>query len=356
MGPAVHPVRRRRPLADADRRGGDRRRAVLFVVALPHRAAAPWSTCAAGGASMREADLPGALLLAVALSGVILAFATADPKIQVFSDQGVWYLLGGAVAAALFVRHQRRADRSAGAEGRPDRDARVGLARGQLLHRSRADRGPDRHPALRAHHRLPRLPAPGRAGAGPVPGGAARRRGHRWLPHPAPAGRRRHGRRDAAGGGRLPADEPVGAHQPGAARPPASRWSSAASASASPWRRSTRQCWPRPPTTCTGSARPSSWWRGWSACSSASRPSPRSGLRSYYAEQGDVPPAREVCDGRSRCTEFTLLLKEAGIAQEQTVFLGAAVCALVAGLLALLLFRRAATRGLAAGDLLRAAG
>ena len=80
------------------------------------------------------------------------------------------------------------------------------------------------------------------------------------------------------------------------------------------------------------------------------------GLRSYYAEQGDVPPAREVCDGKSRCKEFTLLLKEAGIAQEQTVFLGAAVCALVAGLLALLLFRHAATRGLAAGDLLRAAG
>ena len=44
---------------------------------------------------------------------------------------------------------------------------------------------------------------------------------------------------------------------------------------------------------------------------------------------------------------FTLLLKQAGIAQEQTVFLGAAVCAVVAGVLAVVLFRGAATRGAA---------
>ena len=44
------------------------------------------------------------------------------------------------------------------------------------------------------------------------------------------------------------------------------------------------------------------------------------GLRRYYAEQADLPPAREVCDGESRCAEFTELLKVAGIAQEQTVF------------------------------------
>ena len=39
------------------------------------------------------------------------------------------------------------------------------------------------------------------------------------------------------------------------------------------------------------------------------------------------------------------LLKAAGIAQEQTVFLGAAGCALVAAVLALVLLRGAATRG-----------
>lgn len=59
--------------------------------------------------SMVEADLLGALLLAVALGGIILAFATADPEVQVFSDQGPWYLLGSAIATVLFVAHLRRA-------------------------------------------------------------------------------------------------------------------------------------------------------------------------------------------------------------------------------------------------------
>ena len=56
-----------------------------------------------------EADLVGALLLALALGGVILAFATADPKIEVFSPRGRWYLLGALVAAAAFTWHVRRA-------------------------------------------------------------------------------------------------------------------------------------------------------------------------------------------------------------------------------------------------------
>ncbi|WP_235736108.1 MFS transporter [Nocardioides alcanivorans] len=59
--------------------------------------------------SMVEADLVGALLLAAALSGIILAFATADPEVQVFSEQGPWYLGASAVAAVLFVLHVRRA-------------------------------------------------------------------------------------------------------------------------------------------------------------------------------------------------------------------------------------------------------
>jgi hypothetical protein len=52
----------------------------------------------------------GALLLASALAGVILAFATADPKIQVFSDRGWWFLLGSAIASVLFALHLRRAE------------------------------------------------------------------------------------------------------------------------------------------------------------------------------------------------------------------------------------------------------
>ena len=80
------------------------------------------------------------------------------------------------------------------------------------------------------------------------------------------------------------------------------------------------------------------------------------GLRRYYAEQADLPSCARSATASSRCAEFTHLLKEAGIAQEQTVFTGAAVCALIAGVLALVLFRDAPTRGHLDRRPLRAAG
>ncbi|UUZ58904.1 hypothetical protein [Nocardioides sp. B-3] len=76
------------------------------------------------------------------------------------------------------------------------------------------------------------------------------------------------------------------------------------------------------------------------------------GLRQYYAEQGVIPPAREVCDGKSRCKEFSDLLRVAGIAREHTVFYGAAVCAVVAAVLALVLFRTATATPLSTRDAL----
>jgi hypothetical protein len=57
----------------------------------------------------RAADLLGAGLLGLALAGVVIAFATADPEVQVFSPAGPYLLLGSAVAAALFTWRQRRA-------------------------------------------------------------------------------------------------------------------------------------------------------------------------------------------------------------------------------------------------------
>jgi MFS family permease len=73
------------------------------------------------------------------------------------------------------------------------------------------------------------------------------------------------------------------------------------------------------------------------------------GLRRYYAEQTDLPAPMEVCGpGVSRCAEFTLILREAGLTQLQTIFLGAAVCCAVAGVLALVVFRFAGTRGIPA--------
>ncbi len=76
---------------------------VLFVVRCA-TAKRPLVDLRGWGRSAREADLTGALLLAIALGGVILAFATADPAVQVFSDQGLWYLLGSAIATARFRR------------------------------------------------------------------------------------------------------------------------------------------------------------------------------------------------------------------------------------------------------------
>jgi MFS family permease len=59
--------------------------------------------------AMVEADLAGAALLGLALAGIVLAFATADPEVAVLHPQAIWFLVGSALAAAAFVVHLRRA-------------------------------------------------------------------------------------------------------------------------------------------------------------------------------------------------------------------------------------------------------
>jgi MFS family permease len=59
--------------------------------------------------AVRQADLLGATLLAIALGGIVLAFATADPEVQVFAPQGHWYLLGSLAASIALAVHLRRA-------------------------------------------------------------------------------------------------------------------------------------------------------------------------------------------------------------------------------------------------------
>lgn len=61
------------------------------------------------GRSLAEADLAGAAYLAAVLGGIVLAFATADPEVSVFSEQGPFYLAGSAVALVALVLHLRRA-------------------------------------------------------------------------------------------------------------------------------------------------------------------------------------------------------------------------------------------------------
>lgn len=56
---------------------------------------------------LASVDLLGATLLAFALAGIVLAFATADPSVQVFAPAGPWLLGGSAVAVVLFVWRQR---------------------------------------------------------------------------------------------------------------------------------------------------------------------------------------------------------------------------------------------------------
>lgn len=69
------------------------------------------------------------------------------------------------------------------------------------------------------------------------------------------------------------------------------------------------------------------------------------GLRRYYAEQADLPAPQDVCPGgATRCSEYALLLRESGLVQLHTIFLGAAVCCVVAGVVALVVFRHADTR------------
>ena len=71
------------------------------------------------------------------------------------------------------------------------------------------------------------------------------------------------------------------------------------------------------------------------------------GLRRYYAVQVDIPSPNAVCGGtRTRCAEYTRLIEAAGIEQLQAIFLGAALCAVVAGVLAVLCFRGANTRSI----------
>ncbi|MGW6199440.1 MFS transporter [Kribbella sp. NPDC055110] len=59
-------------------------------------------------AVLSRVDLVGALLLAVALAGVVLAFATADPERELMSPAGPWLLVAAAVFAIAFALWQRR--------------------------------------------------------------------------------------------------------------------------------------------------------------------------------------------------------------------------------------------------------
>jgi MFS family permease len=292
-----------------------------------------------------RADLPGALFLAAALGGVILAFATADPRVEVFAPQGWWYLLAAAVATVVFIRHLRTeaaplvprgALRRTPAWGSLVVSFFIGAALVAALIDipifARTTVYPDSQllAALVLVRLLVALPV------GAVVGG--------YLTRTYPAGV------VAAVGMLLAALSFV--------------WMSR-------WDLTSLSGWPATVPLVVGGfgfglalapvnaavlaatdagvhglagasvvvARMVGMLVGVSALTTI-------GLRRYYAEAGDLPSPTEVCGGSSRCDAFDHLLREAGIAQEHTVFAGAAVCAMLAAALAMMLFRGAETRAL----------
>ncbi len=292
------------------------------------------------------ADLPGALFLGAALGGVILAFATADPRVEVFAPQGWWYLLASAVATFVFVRHLRTEEAPLVPRGALRRtpawgSLAVSFFIGAALVAALIDIPifarttvyPDSQllAALVLVRFLVALPV------GAVVGG--------YLT-------RRHAAGTIAAAGMLLA--------------------AASFVWMSRWDLTSLSGWPATIPLVVGGlgfglalapvnaavlaatdagvhglasagvvvARMVGMLVGVSALTTI-------GLRRYYAEAGDLPPPLQVCGGTTtRCDAFDHLLREAGIAQEHTVFAGAAVCALLAGALALVLFRDAATRAL----------
>ncbi len=293
----------------------------------------------------RAADLVGATYLAVALGGVILAFATADPAVELFADQGWWYLLGSALATVALVVHLRRAADPLVPRGalraRPAWGAAVvsffigaaliaAVVDIPLFARTTTYQDSQLLAALVLVRFLVALPV------GAVLGG--------YLVRRTPAGA------ITAGGMLLAA----------AAFAVMSTWGvdsldSVASdvtlvacglgfgLALAPVNAavlaSTEAAVHGLASAIVVVARMIGMLVGISALTAI-------GLRRYYAslEDDPVPAAVDVCDGRTRCQEYTDLLAAAGIPQEQAVFAGAAFCAVVAAGLALWLFRGARTR------------
>lgn len=303
----------------------------------------------------READLTGALLLAAALGGVILAFATADPQIEVFSDRGWWYLAIGALAAAAFVAHLRRAAHPLVPRGAMRRQPAWGsllvsffvgaaliaaLIDIPIFARSTIYPDSQLGAALVLVRFLVALPV------GAVAGG--------YLTRRLPAGVvTAVGMACAAASFLLMAQWDVDALRSWTATVPLLLGGLGFGLALAPVNAAVLAATDDDVHGLASAlvvvARMVGMLVGISALTTV-------GLRRYYAEQADIPPVREVCDGKSRCDAFSDLLRQAGIAQEHTVFVGAAVCAVVAGVLALWLFRHAATGALSAGDVLRAGG
>lgn len=317
---------------------------LLALLARCLTAADPLMDLRAWGRTLREVDLTGTLLLSTALGGVILAFSTADPQIQVLSPQGPWYLLLAATATAAFTWRNRRAAHPLIPPGALSARQAWGallvsffigaaviaavvdvpiFARVTIYNDSQL------MAALVLVRFLVGLPIGAFAGG--------------WLTHRLPAG----------------VVTAIGMTLSATGFAIMSTWG--LTALESPWSTvplflaglgigfalapvnaallaSTADDVHGVTSALLVVARTVGKLVGISALTTL-------GLRRFYAEQGDLPDPMDVCgQGDSRCAEFSLLLQEAGLTQLTTIFAGAAVCCVIAGALALVLLRGADTR------------
>jgi MFS family permease len=301
------------------------------------------------GRITRSTDVLGATLLALCLAGIVLAFATADPEVAVFSPQGPWYLTGSALAGVGFWWRQRRAElplvpRAALAAPAAWGSLLVSFFVGAALivalvdvpvfARLTTEPGSQLGAALVLLRFLLALPV------GAIAGG--------WLVRRLPAGAVTAAGMFASaaafvamtGWGARSLDGPpatlalvVGGLGFGVALAPVNAALLSATA---------------PNVHGLSSAllvvaRMIGMLVGISALTTI-------GLARFYAMEESIPSPERLCPARpTDCEEYVGLLREAGLSELHTVFAGAAVCAVVAGVLALVLLRdpRSAARSVA---------
>ncbi|MCM0618795.1 MFS transporter [Nocardioides bruguierae] len=312
--------------------------AVGLVVRL-RTAADPLLDVRGWAASLRQADVSGALLLAAALGAVVLAFSTTDPKLEAMSARGWWFLALGAAALAGLVFHLRRSPAPLVPRGALRHRAAWGslvvslLIGGALIAAlvdvpifARTTIYPDSQlgAALVLVRFLVTVPV------GAVVGG--------WLVHrlaPGPV---------AATGMVLAALSFVAMARWDAGA--LESWASTAALlvgglgfglAVAPVTAAVLDATPAAVHGLAASlavvARSVGMLLGASGLTTL-------GLRRYYALQADLPDPATVCaDGTARCDAWTDLLREAALSQERTVFAGAAVLALLAAVGALVLLR-----------------
>ena len=354
LGRLLHPVHRREPVAHPRRRRGDR--GVPAVPGAVRDSGRPLVDLRRWGRSAREADLTGALFLAIALGGVILAFATADPEVQVFSDQGLWYLLGSAIATVAFVLHLRRAEAPLLPRGALRRTPAWGavvvsffigaaliaaLIDIPIFARTTTYPKSQLLAALVLLRFLVALPV------GAVVGGYLIRTRSAGLVTAVGMAMSAVGFAIMSRWDLDTLDSHVSSTATlvlcgfgfGLALAPVN---AAILASTDPDVHGVS-------TAMVVVARMVGMLVGISALTTI-------GLHRYYAKQDTLQSVTEVCGEPKVCKEFRTLQKLAGVAQEQTVFLGAVFCALAAAVLALILFRGAATRSINAAEALRSVG